>query len=453
MAHVIPFKGIRYNPEKITDLAQVVTPPYDVISPEEQVAFHNTHPNNAIRLVLGKTHESDTPTSNWFTRASDHFNRWIEDDTLIQDDNPAFYLTSLEFSANGHTITRYGIIGMVRVEPFEKRIVLPHERTFSKVKSERLQLMKAANANFCPIFSLYSDPNDLLGELVRTVKDTSPIMALTDSQELGHKMWPLTDPEIQKRIKEELSDRRIFIADGHHRYETALNYRNWISQNTPDFSSEHPANYVMMYLTSMSDPGLIILPAHRMLKEIDDNLLAEFIHRAEPYFDIITMPFSADNREKVCSEFLDTLEAAQAVEPPMNRIGVYKKDSHEFYLLTLKPGVMDSMFGDEFTSCSIDAPLSTCIRYIDVTVLTHLLFMEVLGFDQARLDNEKLIGYSSIARNAISGVDDGACDITFILNPTRIDQVQAVAGEGLIMPRKATYFYPKVITGQVMNRL
>ena len=440
MAEVIPFKGILYNTRMINDLADVVAPPFDVISEQEQIQFHERHPQNIIRLTLGKITENDTSTDNRYTRAAECLNRWFSDDIILLDEKPAFYLTSMEFSFEGNRVTRYGLIGLIRLEPFEKGIILPHERTFSKVKSERLELMKTCHSNFSPIFSLFSDEENRIGnKLMHVVHNKSADIVFTDKTEQKHRLWRITDNSVHQFISEALEDKKIFIADGHHRYETALNYRNWLSTQASNFNGNHPANYVMMYLCSMEDSGLIILPAHRMLNEVPVEKRESLIQKAKKYFEIITIPYNGNSKENL-SQFISILKSNAS----KHCIGACMKDCQELYLFTLKPGVMDNMFGDE---------LPEVIRNIDVTVLTRLIFMELLGFDQARLDNEKLIAYSSVAEDAVNAVFAGRHDIAFILNPTKIQQVRDIANAGLIMPRKATYFFPKVITGQVMNSL
>jgi len=441
MAEVIPFKGILYNTQKIHNLADVVAPPFDVISAQEQIQFHQRHPQNIIRLTLGRINENDTPTNNRYTRAAECLDKWFSEGILAFDDKPAFYVTSIEFFFEGRWVTRYGLIARIRLEPFEKGIVLPHEKTFSKVKSERLELMKACHTNFSPIFSLFSDEkNQILDELKRVVSIQSADIVFTDKNEQKHKLWRIIDHSVHQRISEGFRDKVIFIADGHHRYETALNYRDWLSAGSSGLNGSHPANFVMMYLCSMNDPGLVILPAHRLLNEVSAELRNSLIHKARDYFDIITLPFDHTRHHGNFEKFTSILKSNTS----KNCIGVCMKDRPELHLFTLKPGVMENMFGDE---------LPEVIRNIDVTVLTRLIFMELLGFDQARLDNEKLIGYTSIAKEAIDAVFEGRYDITFLLNPTKIKQVRDIAEAGLIMPRKATYFYPKVITGQVMNSL
>jgi len=438
MANVVPFKGILYDPDKVHDLSAVMTPPYDVISEAEQDYFYECHPRNMIRLILGKRNESDTGDSNCHTRASGFFSQWLSKGILVQDDSPAFYLTSIEFSVEDRRITRLGLIVLVELESFEKKVVLPHEKTFSKVTSERLELMKVTHTNFSPIFSLYPDPEGTLVSLKDAASRRTADMDFTDHKGQRHKLWRITDTAFHARVSEAMREKRIFIADGHHRYETALNYRDWLVSNTPDFQPDHPANYVMMYLSSMEDPGMIILPAHRMLKTAEPTELDGFVRNAEPYFDIESIPPENGGHGK--RKLLNALRS----DTEKHAIGVSVRGVQELYLMTLRPGVMKKLFGNE---------LPDSLRNLDVTVLARLVLMKILGFDQARLDNEKLIGYSSIAGDAIDAVAAGKYDITFILNPTKIGQVRENAEKGLIMPRKSTYFYPKVITGQVINLL
>jgi uncharacterized protein (DUF1015 family) len=440
MAEIIPFKGILYNPKKIADLSGVVAPPYDVISPQLQERLHRKHPCNVIRLILGKTESFDTISHNRYTRAAKFLETWQADNILVRDEVPAFYLSAVDFFHDGHTITRYGLIALVRIEPFEKGIILPHERTFSKVKYDRFELMKACHANFSPIFSLYSDQNGILHSLKNSINGKKPHIDLIDNKGLKRRFWRITDPDVHQFVVSAMTEKIIFIADGHHRYETALNYRNWISERTPDFSDNHPANYVMMSLISIEDPGLVILPAHRLLSEVGDDALEMFLKNAEEYFEIEQFPFHPENQHNVRSRFIHQLQQ----NSDRHCIGVFIKNSPIYHLLKLKPGIMTKMFSQE---------LPEPLRKLDVSVLTRLIFMEILGFDQKRLDNEKLISYASCEDDALDAVHFGQYDVSFILNPTKIEQVQQIAQKGFIMPRKSTYFYPKVVSGQVLNSL
>ena len=440
MATVLPLKGILYNPEKIADSAQVTTPPYDVIAPDEQAAYHERHPYNVIRLILGRTQATDTASDNPHTRSANLYRQWMAEGILKQEGQPALYLKAITYTHEEKTITRYGLIARVGLEPFEKRIILPHEKTFSKVRSERLQLMKATHCNYCPIFSLYPDDGGMLASLEHAVDKSAPIVDFTDDQDHRHQLWRILDPAIHRQVAAAMQDKRLFIADGHHRYETALNFRKHLEETEPSFNDRHPANYVLMYLCSMGDPGLIILPAHRLLKAVSAADLRQAMVKARSYFEVDEHPFTAGDRQRVERDFMAALNDGGLRQ----RLGIYAHRSPIFYLLTLKPGVMDRLFSNE---------LDASLRLLDVTVLTRLVFMKILGFDQNRLDNEQLIGYASTADKAFQSIDTGTYDVAFILNPTRIEQVREVAHKGLIMPRKSTYFYPKVKSGLVMNTL
>lgn len=441
MAEVLPFRGILYNTQKIRDLSDVVTPPYDVISKPEQHDFYERHPQNIIRLILGKTTENDTVNNNYYTRASDFLKNWFSENILEQDTTPAFYLTSMDFSLENKIFTRYGIIALVALEPFKNGVIVPHESTFSNVKTERFGLMKSCHANFSPIFSLYSDSkNIIIDKLKGPALKQTPVIEFADYDGHRHRMWRITDLDSCRYVSNAMQEKRLFIADGHHRYETALDYRDWISSSNPDFNKDHPANYVMMYLNSMEDTGLVILPAHRMVKGLKSSIITSFINNAEDYFDILTIPFMDSDFERARAEFISILKSNAS----KNIIGVLMKGSMEFYLLTLKSGVMERMFSNE---------LPEALRNLDVTVLTRLIFIEIFGFDNSNLDDESIITYSSSEKQAIEAAVSGKCDISFILNPTKIEQVRDIANKGLIMPRKSTYFYPKVITGLVMNKL
>ncbi len=440
MAIIKPFKGILYNPEIIQDPADVTTPPYDVISNEAQEVFHKRHPNNVIRLILGKTKESDTKINNAHTRAATSFNNWLSDNILIKDDNERFYLKSIQYEFGGETLTRYGLITLVGLEPFEKGIIMPHEKTFSKVKSERLRLMKASHCNFCPIFALYPDNGDVFNALKSQALQKVPDMAFTDDQGHLHKLWKISDPVTIKTVSEAMKEKHLFIADGHHRYETALNYRDHIAENTPDFDENHPSNFVLMYLCSMQDPGLIILPAHRLLKGISNQVMASALKNSSEYFHIESFEFTNGNLEQAKSSFTQSLEK----NADKNAIGVFIKNSSEFHLMVLKSGVMEAIFNGRLDKALYD---------LDVSVLTRLVFMKILGFDQSRLDDATRIGYASTYDKAVAHITDKDYDVAFILNPTRIEQVQRIAEKGLIMPRKSTYFYPKVKSGIVMHSL
>lgn len=442
MADVLPFKGILYNPKKVNRLANVITPPFDVISSKEQERFYESSPFNMIRLIRGKSTAYDTRVNNPHSRAADYMAAWLREGILIQDDEPAFYLTTLDFEADRQSYRRYGLIALVPTSPYDEGIILPHERTFTNVKSERLELMKACHANFSPIFSLIpDDKGTMLGAMQQLTDQIEPDISFIAKDGCRHKLWRIVEPDAVQELTETLHTRKVYIADGHHRYETALNYCHWVHEKNPELPREHPANFVMMYLSSMVDPGLIIRPAHRLLKEVPQVALDQLLEKARSLFEIEELSFREDQRRDALLSFVDKLKG----NGEQSSIGMYMKGRNTFYRLNLIN--TDSL--DEIIGSDLSGPL----KQLDVVIMTRLLFVEYLKFDQARLDNEKLIAYSTDAQEAVNRVARGEIDVCFLLNPTTVKQVRNVADDGLIMPRKATYFYPKVTTGLVINRL
>ncbi|MDY6904701.1 MAG: DUF1015 domain-containing protein [Thermodesulfobacteriota bacterium] len=439
MARVIPFRGILYNADAIKRIGDVVAPPYDVISEQEQQALCDRHPENIIRLILGEPGENAGDSVAFYKAAAQRFQKWRAEGKLIRDEEPAIYFTSVEFTIEGQNFQRYGLIAQVGLEPFENGVILPHERTSSKVKIDRLNLMKETCANFCQIFSLFSDAeNFVLNTLESAVSNVPPDIDLVDENDERHKLWRITDKTVIAEITAAMQDKKLYIADGHHRYETALNYRKWVTDRDPAFNDDHPANYIMMYMSSMSDKGLIILPTHRMLTGLSESSKAAFIDNAGAYFDVREMPFHKDNRDNVKTDFITALRA----DTTKNTIGAMLAGRDVFYLLTPKPNIMEEVFGNDVPSV---------LRDLDVSVLTHLILIKILGYSQAELDEEKVIDYTSDIHDAITAVDTGVCDIAFMLNPTKNEQMRDVAAAGEIMPRKTTFYYPKVLTGLVLS--
>jgi uncharacterized protein (DUF1015 family) len=438
MAIVKPFKGIRYNTDKL-EISKVVTPPYDVISQEEQEAYYACDPYNIIRLILGKHLTGDDKTKNRYSRALECYTTWQDADYLIRDDQPALYLTSMDFTIGKEQYKRFGLIALVRLENFETGVVKPHEKTFSNIKSERLKLMIACQANFSPIFSLFPDRDCfVLDTLLQSVENQSPELAFDDDKKQSHKLWRILAPDIHAKIEQTMADKPIFIADGHHRYETGLQYLNYLEEKQGTLPDDHPARYIMMYLSSMDDPGLVICPAHRQLTTVKDNDLNIFLNKITQYFDVKTLPFDSTSRAEVLKQFMNELSEGK----DLHRLGVYYKNHSAFILLTLKPCTLDN-----------EQDIPPALRDLDVTLLTQVIFERILNMDQKSLDDENRITYTTDIEQAINNVDQEQCDMVFLLNPTRIDQVEAVANSGLTMPRKSTYFFPKVITGLVINDL
>lgn len=492
MAVIIPIRGLRYNMGKVDSLADVVTPPYDVIDAAAQDRFYRRHPCNIIRLEYGKLQPGDGEENNRYTRAAADYKVWLRENVLVRESNPAIYLYEQEFTAGGEIKIRSGIICGVRLEPYEKGIVLPHEETMPKHKADRLELMRSCRANFSPVFSLYADrDNGVVAALKESVKDAPPDIYLTDDSGESHRMWVVTDPDAIGKVQEIMEDKRIFIADGHHRYETALNYKkereagggdpediavSAVSScasapggtvcSTTEFEPAH--NYVMMTLVNLFDPGLVVLPTHRLIKNVeslDKNCLADQI---KENFEVEEFEVKPDRKN--LRQLLDTVEkrglgkhsfrtAGQAMEtagaagadelsgnkkPHRHAFGLYAGDN-KFYLLTLKDDINLSQM--------MPKDKSPAWQRLDVSILHTLIIEKHLGICgelRARADH---ITYTREEEGALDAVDRGEYQLAFFLNPTLVEEVTEVAGQGEKMPQKSTFFYPKVITGLVINQL
>jgi uncharacterized protein (DUF1015 family) len=440
MAEIAPFSGLRYNPEKLATLADVVTPPYDVISPKDQELFHQISPYNMIHLELGKTTPQDTPTNNAHARAARAFLEWQRAEVLIRDERPSLYYYELTFSVSPEVRqTRYGFICALRLEDFSSGFVRPHERTFQAVKDERLSLMQACEANLSPVFALYSDPAMIVDHTLRIGRERAPVIAFEDREGLEHRMWRVVNPEVLERVSTFMLDKPIFIADGHHRYETALNYRTIQHQRLGNSSPQAPYEFIMMYLSNLDQGGLMILPTHRLLRHMGPWEPQGFLRDASAYFDITDYPLTAQGRRQWCED----LEKGRSTTD--NLIGLHWRQADALYLLKARPEVVSSYLASR--------GINQLLHHLDVVILDQLLLRHLLEVSDAFLANERNIHFKHDLIEAVSAVQSGAYEAGFFVNPTRIEQVQEVASAGLIMPHKATYFYPKVGSGLVINPL
>jgi uncharacterized protein (DUF1015 family) len=441
MATIAPFRGILYDQEKIGELSDVVTPPYDVISERRRQAFFDRHPQNVIRLVLSKEEPDDTEQDNRYTRAGAFFRSWLGQGVLKRDTDPALYLTEMDFSNEDEARTRMGFIARVQLEDFDKGGILPHEKTFSGTKADRLRLIQASKGHFCPIFSLFSDPSeDVVGPLRSWMEDLKPDVDFREQIGYRHRLWRVKDQEVCRKVAERLADKSLFIADGHHRYETALNYRNEMVAKTGVFDPAASYNYVLMYLNSMQDPGLVMRSVHRLLCQVPQDAMNGFVDRAGEFFDVEILNGQGRDSAEVRNAFLTTIR--EGVDQGV--MGAVVREHRALYVLRIKKGVMERVFGE-----AIPGPL----KQLDVTIATKLVLQKILGFDETVLDDEDSIKYTSRSTKAFEAVDTGKCDMALILNPTRLSHMEAVSRAGLIMPRKSTYFFPKVLSGLVMNKV
>ena len=440
MALVAPFRGLHYNPDKVPDPTEVVTPPYDVIRPEEREAFAARHPYNMVHLILPQPQPGDDRLHNRYTRAAALFRRWQKEGVLVRDQDPAYYYWETEFQNAGQAHVRRGLAALVRLESLSGGVIRPHEQTFTAAKADRLELIKHAQANFSPIFSVYPDPDDRVVSRLRQSLPASPLMDLNDALGYRQRLYPVTEPAALKAVCQALKEVPLFIADGHHRYETALNYQKLLRERYPKASPLASFNFTLMYLSNMHDPELVILMAHRLLggprvKQLDE---ARVLGRLKEYFEIIALP-AADEFGEAYEEFLQqTLAEAGPTESAFILLGFGRKA----WSLKLRPGVRQKILARQ---------MHPALAQLDVAVLNYLIFEKVLGLDAKAQDDQETCKYTSKISEAVAAVARGEARLAFVLNPTRIEQVQDVASAGLIMPRKSTYFYPKVMTGLILN--
>lgn len=442
MAVVTPFKGLTYNFNRFHDLSPLVTPPYDVISEEEQEAFYNKNPHNVIRLILGKKMKGDTDLDNRYTRSADLLRKWQKQDILVRNREPGLYYTSLSYDAEdgGGPKERWGFIALVRIEEENSRVILPHEKTFSAHKIDRLNLMRACNAQLSQVFGLFHDPDFQIFNCFKNIIEQRPLTSFEFEDGTKHKMWMTKDFSIFREVSEVMKDKNIFIADGHHRYETARNYRNLMRARYGGRTKNRSYDFLTMYLSNMADKGLTILPAHRLIKRCEGFNPESFFDRIKANFEISELLSPVSETHQLTLEFRQELEAKGRKNPA---IGFLSHQGGRGYLLSLKPEAWDR----------IEEDLHPVLKRLDVIVLSRLILENGLGFSKEDMDNEQNFHYQSNMNKAIASINSKDNQMAFLLNPTKIDQVKEIAGNSLIMPRKSTYFYPKVLSGLVFNKI
>jgi len=425
MPRIRPFRGIRYNPERVK-MENVICPPYDVITPEKSDELHSKDPYNAIRLILGKQHPRDSKTNNRYTRARDLWIRWQKEGILIKEPSPSIYYHEHSYTIGERAYTRSGIVVTVRLSEGGEDII-PHENTYKGPKLDRLRLLTEVKANLSSIFGIYSDPSRMVTSQVKPNLE-KPQMDFSISGE-SHRLWIIDSPEIIDMVSSMVIDKTILIADGHHRYETAKTYRDRMRAVTGKKDGLQPFDYVMMYLSNI-DEELSIMPTHRVIIDSMGIGLVDFEYRIKELFNMI--PY--DNK----TTFLNMLKKGGK-----GHFGLLVSGIPRYYLL--EP--IDENAIDKFVPQSIH-PL---LRKLDVTILHECIIEPILGIDN--LISQGRIMYTSLAEEAINMVEKGKADAAFLVNPSSIQEIIEVAKQGLKMPHKSTYFYPKIPTGLVFNPL
>lgn len=425
MAIIKAYKGMRFNCDKAGKIDELVCPPYDIISDEQREEYIRTNPHNIIRLELPKGEDR-------YNQASKILNDWLDKGILEKEDKPAIYIYEEEFSAYGERKSIKGIICRVKIEEFSKGVILPHEFTLSKAKEDRLNLMKATNCNFSQIYSLYMDEGKGTLAKIDELSAGEPDIKLTDNEGVTHRMWIVTDEKAISEICNDFTDRKLYIADGHHRYETALNYRNYLRENKGAKEGD-ACDYQMMMLVDMEHPGLVVFPTHRLVRDLDNFDTEKVLENCKQYFDV--------------TEYNDI----NTIEDNLMSLYNEGKKAYAFYNGNKKYSLL--VLKDEHIIEKLLPNVSKATQQLDVTVLHTLILEKIFGIDAENMAKQINLTYTKIFDEAISSVDSGKAQCAFILNPTRVSEIRDVASNGEKMPQKSTYFYPKMITGLVMNQL
>jgi uncharacterized protein (DUF1015 family) len=394
-----------------------------------------------VHLILPQPLPGDNLLNNRYTRAGALFRQWQRDEVLIQDPEPTFYYWETEFQQAGGRRTRLGLAALVRLEPLSGGVIRPHEQTFSAIKADRLELFKHAQAHFSPIFSVFPDPAEEVMDFLQAVRPAEPLMAFEDLEGNYQRVFPVTAPEALRQVHQALAQTPLFIADGHHRYETALAYQKFLKKLYPKASPQASFNYVLMYLSNVYDPGLVILMAHRLLggprlKNLEEDWL---LTRLSEYFELAPVPAPGRDPSAYAGLLQQTLDSV----PPSESVFILLGFGLKAWRLQLRPGTRHLLLRQ----------MHPALAQLDVSVLNYLIFEKTLGFDAQAQDDPETCKYSSKISEVLASLSRREATLAFLLNPTRIEQVQEVATAGLIMPRKSTYFYPKVMTGLILNRL
>ncbi len=433
MAKIYPFRAFRYNQKKVPDVGAVFAEPYDKITPELQKRYYQRHPYNIVRFSKGETTPQDDAEHNQYTRAREFLEKCIAEGILVRDEREALYIYDEEYSLPGVPAkTRQGFIALGRIEEFGKGGVMPHERTLAGPKADRLNLMRATAAQSGLIFMLYPDPANEVSDVLSRERHRTPDIEARDDNGVVHRIWVVTDKTVQQKVMALLEDKALFIADGHHRYETALNYGREMKEKGVRClpGNETYDNHIMAFI-SMHDRGLTILPTHRLLFNLTPAQIASFPKELERFFTT-----------ERCADLTDMLRKMETQKDGDHRFGLYL--GGEFTLLNLKDGSDAAML--------MRADASDDWKRLDVSII-HTILESLLGIDKKKLEEETNVAYERYADLAVKMVDEGRYQTAIFLNPTKAWQVAKVAGNGERMPQKSTDFYPKLYTGLVINKL
>lgn len=439
MAVVKPFRGVRYSSDRVTDLSRVVTQPYDRIGRDLREQYLRQHSHNFVRLILTGADPHGTHAGNPYASVATLYHRWLQDGVLARADRPAMYVYHQTFSPpDGATVIRRAFIAALQLTPFEEGTVLPHERTLSAPKADRLNLFRATQVSFEPIFLLYPDAENRINAVLdAAIAQRRPDADVRESfeSEVRQQLWEVNDPQVIATVQSAMAPKsRLIVADGHHRYETALNYRDEMRQTHPDAPGDVGFNFALVAFVSMDDPGLTILPTHRLIHSFTRMKPEEVAATAAQYFAIEPSD-SPNNGARLAT-------ALQAAGRGTTAFGFVTPDRQSVWVLRARQ-IMDELAPDR----------SPAWRELDVAVLHQLVLERIMGLTPESIARQENLTYLRDADEGRRALQRGEAQCLFQLNPTRMTQVRACAEAGEKMPQKSTDFYPKMISGLVLMEL
>jgi uncharacterized protein (DUF1015 family) len=426
MADLLPFRALRYDPQRVT-AAQVVTQPYDKITPAMQEHYYAASPYNLVRIILGRREPDDNTTNNVYARAAAYARDWRVEGILRPDSLPSVYAYSQAFTApSGARFERRGFIALGRVEDYAAKVVFRHEQTLAKPKADRLELLRATRVHYEQLFLLYEDSGEIDG-LLSSGSGVAPTIDVADEYGVAHRVWQISDPAVTASVQDRMRDKKLVIADGHHRYETALSFRDECRAAAPAADGNAPYEFVMMTFVNMNDPGLLVLPTHRVVHSLKSFSVDEFQSSSRNFFEV--------------EEIDPALDAARAttILRERGRAGTA--------LLAITANRAFVVHSPKPAGAKFFTGLSLRQQSLDVVQLHRCLLEGVLKLSEESIRNQQNLAYLREASEALGQVRKGTADIAFLMNPCRVQQVRDIAFAGEVMPQKSTDFYPKLLSG------
>jgi uncharacterized protein (DUF1015 family) len=432
MVRIAPFRGVFYNQKKVRDLSKVIAPPYDVISKEEQEKLYKKSPHNFVRLDLSQ--EPDP-----YNAAAQQLQEWQAQGILERDETPAIYFSSHHFKLkSGEQKQRHGFFALTQLQDPSSSKIRPHEKTLDAPRDDRLKLMLACHAQLSPIFALYGEPNQAIHRMLAVhVEGAAPFIEIEQDNDEECRLWRMTDPALIQKVQQQMQNQALLIADGHHRYEATLNYRNQLRSARGQWNGREAFNYIMTYFANMNDSGVVILPTHRLVRGYAHKSFLELEEALQAYFYVEQHPKTPDGK-------ISFLKALTTAAKKHRVIGACFKRDPRYLILRLKnKRIMQRLAPD----------LSAPLRELDVTTLHVLVLEHVLGLTPDRQVDGETIRYSQDEEAVLQALEKEDFQAAFILNPPKAEDILTIATGGEKMPQKSTYFYPKLMSGLIVNKV